>query len=87
MFQNIILPHYRFKFQFLALTVKLSGQQISLHQVALTTETQKLVHFVVGNEQYKYKRGFCGLKGLPGFFTRKLTILFAQLIKLNENTT
>ena len=57
------------------------------HQVSLTPETQKLVHFVVGNEQEKNKRGFYGLKALPGFFTRIMTILFAPFTKKNEIIT
>ena len=36
------------------------------HQVPLTSDTPTLDHFVVGNEQFNYKRGFYGLKALPG---------------------
>ena len=39
------------------------------HQVALAPKTQKH-HFVVGKEQYKYKRGCYGLKTVRGFITR-----------------
>ena len=57
------------------------------HQFVLTPETQKLVHFFVRNEQYKNKRGFWGLKALPGFFTRRMTVPSAQLVKRNEIIT
>ena len=63
---------------------KFLAQQISIlltTKVALDTETQKLLHLFLGNEQYKYKQRFYGLKALPGRFTRTMTILFAQLIK------
>ena len=45
------------------------------HQSALTPKNRKLVHFVVGSEQYKNERGFYGLKGLP-FFNMRNDILF-----------
>ena len=57
------------------------------HQVALTLKNQKLVHFVVGKEQYKHKQGFYGLKSLPGFHTRLVTILFPPLITKGEIIT
>ena len=66
------------------------AQQISLlpiTKVALDTETQKLLHLFLGNEQYKYEQGFYGLKALPGLFTRTMTNLFAQLIRRNEVRT
>ena len=45
------------------------------HQVALTLKTQSLVHCVVVAEQYNLKRGFYGLKAVPGSCTRVMTML------------
>ena len=56
------------------------------HQVARTPEKQKLVHFVVGKDYYKHKRGFYGLKALPVFFNQNVTILSAP-IRRNEVLT
>ena len=70
MFQNIIF-HY---FPVQVLIPRINGKIFSItdlttayHQVGLTPETQKLVHFVVGNEQYKYLRGFYGLPCITRF--------------------
>ena len=57
------------------------------HQVASRPETPKLVHFVVENKICKYKRGVYGLKTLPVFFTRVITILSPPLIKKYEIIT
>ena len=74
-----------FKYPFPVLPVQVSKPRIdgsvfsttdfstAYQQVTLTPETQKLVHFVVGNAEYKNKRGISGLKVLLGSFTRLLT--------------
>ena len=62
-------------------TLSITDLSTAHHQVALTPESLKLVHFVVGKKQYKYKQGFFGLEALPGFFTCVMTILFARSLK------
>ena len=58
-----------------------SDLSCAYHQVPLSPETQKLTSFIIGGKQYTYTRGFCGLCGLPNFFSRLLTIHFDPLIK------
>ena len=50
-------------------------------QVALTPETQRLVHLVVGNEQYIYESGRPGLKVLPEIFLEILNTHLANFSK------
>ena len=50
------------------------------HQVPLSSETQKLKSFVIGGRQYTFTQGFCGLCGLPNFFSLLMTIHFDPLI-------
>ena len=50
------------------------------NQVLLSEDTKKLTNFVVGGEQYRFERGFYGLCGLPNFFSRIMTIHFAEMI-------
>ena len=57
------------------------------HQVPLSPETQKLTSFIVGGRQYTYTRGFYGLRGLPNFFSRLMTIHLEQLIKKKQAIT
>ena len=65
-------------------TFSTTDLSFAYHQVPLTPETQKLVRIVVGNEQYKFKRGCYSLNVLSGSSNRIMIILFAQLIKQNE---
>ena len=48
------------------------------HQVPLTLETQKIVHFVNVIEQNKQKRGLFGRKTLPGFSLEQWLIFLLQ---------
>ena len=57
------------------------------HQVPLSSETQKLTNFIIGEKQYTYTRGFYGLCGLPNFFSRVMTIHFDPLIKMKQTIT
>ena len=51
------------------------------NQMPLTEETKQLISFVIGPKQYTFERGFYALCGLPNFFSRKMTIHFAPLIR------
>ena len=57
------------------------------NQVPLTKETQQLTSFVIGSKQYTFQLGFYGLCGLPNFFSRIMTILFAPLKKSGQAIT
>ena len=48
---------------------------------------QKLTSFAFGGRQYSYNRGVSGLKGLPSFLSRLLTIHFDPLIKKKQAIT
>ena len=50
------------------------------NQVPLSEDTTKLTSFVVGGKQYMFKRGFYVLCGLLNFFSRIMTIHFAEMI-------
>ncbi len=50
-------------------------------QIRLSEATRKLCSFVVTNTQYLFNRGFYGLKSLPAFFSRIMSIIFSPLIK------
>ena len=43
-------------------------------------ETIKLTGFSSGDKLYTFIRGFYGLKGLPNFFTKRITTFFRPLI-------
>ena len=62
-------------------TLSTTDLSTAYHQVALTLETEKPIHLVVGDEQYKCKRGFYYLERLPGFFWRILSIFLLNLPK------
>ena len=57
------------------------------NQVPLSDETKKLTSFVVGGKQYMFERGFYGLCGLPNFFSRIMTIHFAEVISTKQTIT
>ena len=57
------------------------------HQVPLSFETQKLTSFIIGGRQYTFNRGFYGLRGLPNFFSRLMTIHFDPLIRRKQAIT
>ena len=57
------------------------------HQVPLSSETQKLTSFIIGGKQYTYTRGFCGLCGLPNFFSQLMTKHFDPLIRKKQAVT
>ena len=46
----------------------------------LDEETIKLTGFLSGDKLYAFIRGFNGLKGLPNFFTKQMSIFFRSLI-------
>ena len=50
-----------------------SDLSCAFHQVPLDEPTQKLTSFIIGGKQYTFTRG---LKGLPSFFSRMMTIHF-----------
>ena len=58
-----------------------SGLSCAYHQVPLSPETQKLTSVNIGGRQYTYTRDFCGLCGLPTFFSRLMRIPFDPLMK------
>ena len=57
------------------------------HQVPLSPEAQKLTSFVIGGKQYTYQVGFCGLCGLPQWFSRMMAISFEPLINKKKAIT
>ena len=57
------------------------------NQVPLSEDTKKLTSFVVGGKQYMFERGFYGLCGLPIFFSRIMTIHFAEMIAKKQAIT
>ena len=57
------------------------------HQVRLSSETQKLTSFFIDGRQYNFTRGFCGLCGLPKFFSRLMTIHFDPRIRKKQEIT
>ena len=57
------------------------------NQVPLSEDNKKLTSFVVSGKQYMFKRGFYGLCGLPNFFSRIMTILFAEMIAKKQSIT
>ena len=57
------------------------------NQVPLSEDTKKLTSFVVGGKQYMFERGFYGLCGLPNFFSRIMTIHFAEMIAKKQAIT
>ena len=59
----------------------------AFHQIPLDEPTQKLTSFIIGGKQYTFTRGFYGLKGLPSFFSRMMTIHFEPLIKKKQAIT
>ena len=64
-----------------------SDLSCAYHQVPLSPETQKLTNFIIGGKQYTYTRGLNGLRGLPNFFSRPMTIHFDPLIKEKQAIT
>ena len=57
------------------------------NQVPLSEDTKKLTSFVVGGKEYMFERGFYGLCGLPNFFSRIMTIHFAEMIAKKQAIT
>ena len=57
------------------------------NQVPLSEDTKKLTSFVVGGKQYMFERGLYGLCGLLNFFSRIMTIVFAELIAKKQSIT
>ena len=57
------------------------------NQVPLSEDTKKLTSFVVGGKQYMFEQGFYGLCGLPNFFSRIMTIHFAEMIAKKQAIT
>ena len=45
------------------------------------SETIKLTSFSSGDKLFVFIRGFCGLKGLPNFFTKQMSFFFKTLIE------
>ena len=64
-----------------------SDLSCAYHQVPLSPETQKLTSFTIGGKQYTYRRGFCGFRGLPNFFSRIMTIHFDRFVKKKQAIT
>ena len=48
----------------------------------LDEETIKLTSFSSGDKRFAFIRGFCGLKGLPSFFTKQMSTLIEQVFAL-----
>ena len=57
------------------------------NQVPLSEGTRESTSFVVGGKQYMFERGFHGLCGLSNFFSRIMTIHFAEMIAKNHAIT
>ena len=57
------------------------------NQVPLSEDTKKLTSFVVVGKQYMFERGFYGLCGLLNFFSRIITIHFAEMIAKKQAIT
>ena len=57
------------------------------NQVPLSEDTKKLTRFDVGGKQYMFERGFYGPCGLPHFFSRNMTIRFAEMIAKKQAIT
>ena len=49
--------------------------------------TKKLTSFFGGGKQYMFKRGPYRLCGLPNFFSRIMTIAYAEMITKKQATT
>ena len=64
-----------------------SDLSCAYHQVPLRFETQKLTSSIIGGRQNTFTRGFCGLCGLPNFFSRLKTIHFGPLIRKKQAIT
>ena len=64
-----------------------SDLSCAYHQVPLSPETQKLTSFIIGGRQYIYTGRFHGLRGLPNFFSRLMTIHFEPLNKKKQAIT
>ena len=56
-------------------------------QVPLSEDTKKLTSFVIGGKQYIFERGLYGLCGLLNFFSRIMTIHFAEMIAKKQAIT
>ena len=57
------------------------------NQVPLSEDTKKLTSFVVRRKQYRFEREFYGLCGLSNFFSRIMTIHFAEMIAKKQAIT
>ena len=68
-------------------TFSVSDLSCAYHLVPLSLETQKLTSFIICGQQRTYNRGFYGLRGLPNFFIRLMTIHFDPLIKKKQAIT
>ena len=49
--------------------------------VPLDEETINVTRFSSGDKLFAFIRGFCGLKGLPNFFTKQMSKFFQPLIE------
>ena len=57
------------------------------NQLPISEDTKELTSFVVGGKHDMFERGFYGLCGLPYFFSRIMTILFAEMIARKQAIT
>ena len=57
------------------------------NQVPFSEDTNILTNFVFGGKQYMFQRGLYGLSGLPKFFSRMMTIQFAETIANKQAIT
>ena len=57
------------------------------NQVPLSEDTKELTSFVVGGKHYMFIRRFYSLCGLPNFFSRIMTIHFAEMIAKKQAIT
>ena len=57
------------------------------NQVPLSEDTKKPTSFVVCGKQYMFERGFYGLRDLPNYFSRIMTIHFAEMIATKQAIT
>ena len=59
----------------------------AFNQLPFWEDTKKLTSFVVVAKQYMFEPGFYGLSGLPKFFTRIMTLHFAEMIAKKQAIT
>ena len=57
------------------------------NEVLLSVDSMKLTSCVVGGKHYMFERGVYGLCGFPNFFSRFMTIHFAEIIAKKQAIT